>query len=431
MTGKYAWNRQFRERIVALALDSSWYSRFGTAIIRPEFFETDAEQGVVTFLIGFYTKYNRTPWEDELLSAFEHDESALELIENAYTIDDEDLDYAHDQALQFAKEQAMKLAILDSVDDIEHGILSKPLERVAEALQVGTDLGDRGLVLKDDASWAYDVVLDAKAPTGIMHLDLMLGGGLTGGELGIIMAGTNVGKTMTLVNIGSGASSIMSKCNVAHVSAELYANEVAKRYAARTLFRWIKREDDPSEYVMEFQEAARRIMPGNVYIKEYPSETATVADIDAYLERLKLADVRIDLLIVDYPGELAQPQGKDSWQGLATIYAQLRVLAKKWDIPVWGAAQTTRSALSRPLVDVNDMGESYKAAQKADIVLALCQTKAEEEEGIARFYAAKVRTGKKGWMVRCFLDEDAHAVISEDIITVSQLMQEIKDQKEK
>jgi replicative DNA helicase len=427
MTDKYAWNRQFRERILAILLDRDWYARFGSSIIQSQYFDLDEEVAVAKFIIAFYSAYNRSPYDDELLSGFETDVAATDLIDRLYEYDDDDLDFAKSHALQFAKEQALKIAILESVDDIEAGILSKMSDRLESALQVGTDLTDLGLNLKTSSDWAYEAVLNEPVPTGIFHIDRMLNGGLSAGELGIIMSGTNVGKTMSLVNIGAGAAGIMSKCNVAHISAEAYAAEVAKRYAARTVFKWIEKDDDPGEYVLEFQSVASRMMPGNIYIKDYPTGTATVADIDAYLDRLRQRDVKIDLLIVDYPGEMRHTDLGNIWENMADTYGKLRALAAKWYIPVWGAAQTTRAALSRPIVNLNDIGESWKAAQRADVVLAICQTKVEEEDGLMRFYAGKVRSGKKGWMVRCHIDDDAHAIISEEIITISQLMQEMKE----
>ncbi|MHA2068105.1 MAG: DnaB-like helicase C-terminal domain-containing protein [Candidatus Thorarchaeota archaeon] len=428
MTDKYAWNRQFRERILSILLDRDWYARFGSSIIQPEYFDLDEEVAVAKFIIAFYSAYNRSPYDDELLSGFETDVAATDLIDRMYEYDDDELDFAKSHALQFAKEQALKIAILESVDDIEAGILSKMSDRLEQALQVGDDLTDLGLNLKTSSDWAYEAVLTDLVPTGILHVDMKLNGGLGPGELGIIMAGTNVGKTMSLVNIGYGAIGFLSRCNVAHISAEAYANQIAERYAARTIFRWIEKKDDPGEYVAEFRSVAGRTLPGNVYIKDYPTGTATVADIDAYLNRLRQQDIRIDLLIVDYPGEMKHTDLGNVWENMADTYGKLRALAAKWSIPVWGAAQTTRAALSRPIVNLNDIGESWKAAQRADVVLAICQTKVEEEDNIMRFYAGKIRSGgKKGWMVRCHIDDDAHAIISEEIITVSQLMQEMKE----
>lgn len=146
------------------------------------------------------------------------------------------------------------------------------------------------------------------------------------------------------------------------------------------------------------------------------------------MERMSMMGIRLDMLIVDYPGILRHTHRGDIWDQLAITYNQLRSIAMRWDIPVWGAAQGGRSSLGKALVTLKDIAESFKAAGNADVVLAMCQTVAEEEEGRLRLFATKVRDGDKGWMVRCLVDRDSHAILGEEIVTVSQVMEGINRQ---
>lgn len=429
MKDKYVWNEEFRQKIIALCLRPGWFTRYGIHIIRPEFFELEQEQKLVASIVKFYKDYGKVPCKDELLAMFDGDNSTLYknirlLILAVYEArNNENLDFAQDNALTFAKEQAMKIAILESVDDIKSGVLDAPLSRVRQAMSVGMDMDDLGLELKKDVRWVYNEILGDKIPTGIHHVDMMLGGGLAKGELGTIVGDTGAGKTRALVNIGCGAANIISRCNVVHITAELSAQKVAKRYAARTVFRWVNKHDDPDEYVLDFQDAASLVMPGNVRIKDYPSGMATVQDIDNYLEQLAMVGEVVDLLVVDYPDELAHQKIGEYRQNVAHTFRELRALAKKWNIPVWGATQSTRGALGKKLVSLSDIAESYDKARISDVVLAICQTQEEADENLCRLYAAKVRDGEGGWMVLCHLDEEAHAIISEKTMPVSELFE--------
>jgi len=324
----------------------------------------------------------------------------------------------------------MKLAILDSVGDIESGDLSKPLERVRKAQAVGMDTTDVGLVLKKDMSWAYAEAMSEKIQTGIHHMDILLEGGLGRGELGVIMAPTNVGKTMALVNIGCGAAGIMGKATVVHITVEISAKKVAKRYAARTVFKWLRRENDPGEYIIEFQDASKKRMPGGVYIKEWPTGTASVADIDAYMERLKMLSISPDVLIVDYPDELSHINVGEYRHNLGRTFRDLRALAIRWDVALWGATQAGRQALSKEMVTLDDISESIEKANISDVIVAVCQTRLEKEDSIVRLFGAKVRDGEAGWMVQCHINKDAHAIISDKVITYRELAEERERREE-
>jgi hypothetical protein len=423
VTVSYLWNKDFRERIIALCLTPGWFGSYGVDIILPEYFDTQDEQTVVSRLIDFFHEYKRIPAKDEAYAIMAEDGDSVEkLLDNIYDcVATGELGFAQDLALQFAKEQAMKLAILASVDDIHAGRLSEPVERVRQAMTVGVGSGDIGIDLKADLEWIYAEAWEEKIPTGIYLCDMLMGGGLGKGELGLLLAATNVGKTQGLVNVGAAAAGLMSRCNVGHLSFELSASKVAKRYGARTVFKWVTNED-PETYAIEFTDRANLVMPGNVYIKEFPTMSASADDVEAWMERMSLMGIRLDMLIVDYPGIMRHTHQGEGWEQLAVTYNQLRSIAMRWNIPVWGAAQGNRASLGKAIVTLKDIAESFKAAGNADVVLAMCQTIAEEEEDRLRLFAAKVRDGDKGWMVRCILDTDSHAIISDEIVTVSQVL---------
>jgi replicative DNA helicase len=424
---KFKWNKDFRERILALCLKSDWFSRFGTDLIKPEFFELESEQHVSTAIITFYVKYHRPPYYDELMVAVGDDNDENELVVVVFDIlEKEDLSYASNTVIQFAQEQAMKIAILESVGDIEKGDLVKPLERVRKAQSVGNDLSDLGLVLKEDFTWVYQEAIADKVQTGIFHLDLMMEGGLGKGELGTVLAATNVGKSQVLINIGCGAATIMSRANVVHITCEMSARKVARRYGARTVFRWMKCEDDPESYIIRFGKSSKLLMPGNIYIKEYPSGVATVEDIDVYLERLLIMGIKADLLIVDYPDEMKHPHIGEYRMNVAETFRGLRRVAQQRNIPVWAATQAGRSALSREIVTIDNISESYEKATVSDCIIAVCQTMAEKEDKILRLYAAKIRDGDSGWMIKCHVHDDSHAILSDSIITITQMIEEKK-----
>jgi len=135
----YPYDREFRLKILSLMLDRQWMSQFGTTVIRPEFFEMDDEEAVSKVVIKYWVDYKACPTsinDLEVMLEGKH----RKLLEILYDIPLSEKKLAGDRALQWAKEQAAKVAILDSVDDINKGDLQKVIVKIKDALKVGEDI---------------------------------------------------------------------------------------------------------------------------------------------------------------------------------------------------------------------------------------------------------------------------------------------------
>ena len=137
MSGNYITNtRPFRLKILSLLLNNAWVAKFGCSLIAPGYFEAKDEEDIAKAIIDYRAKYKSSPGYDDLLELTGG--QYVDLIEELYGDGyDEDNRMASDIVVQFAREQAVKLAILESVDDINRGDLSSPVDRIKEALQVG------------------------------------------------------------------------------------------------------------------------------------------------------------------------------------------------------------------------------------------------------------------------------------------------------
>jgi hypothetical protein len=77
------------------------------------------------------------------------------------------------------------------------------------------------------------------------------------------------------------------------------------------------------------------------------------------------------------------------------------------NIPCWTAAQGTRGSLSKETLDFSDMGESLQKVKKAFIILALCQTPAEQAANLMRVVVLKNRDGVVGGEIHLKIDHAA------------------------
>ena len=388
---KYPFDRPFRLKILALCLDKIWLSRYGLSIVKPEYFEQDDEENVCRAILDYYSQYHSIPTDPEDIIV----DVGPEYAELVYDLFETDVDtrLAADKAIRWAREQAAKIAILDSVDDVKTGNIDKIIGRMKEVLEVGNSLLVPGIdVIQDTDKWLFDWWVD-KIQTPWTHVNKILGGGLGPGELGIMLAPMNRGKSMSLINLGYGAAMIGSGKNVVHFTHEMSSKVTAKRYASRIVFRFPTVNENLDAYEDRLMESALKLMPGHVRIVECSG--VTVDDIDTRLEKLKSEGFNFDLIIDDYP-DLLKPTKRytEKRYELSDIYTELRALGNKYGVPVWGASQANRASLSKEIITMQDIAEDIGKAAIADVIIALCQTKDEHDMEVCRLYMAKVRDGE-------------------------------------
>jgi replicative DNA helicase len=409
----YPFNREFRLKILSLMLDSSWMTQYGIDIVRPQFFEQDDEETICKALLKFWADYKSVPSDPEDVIVIAGDENA-QLIHELFD-SDSDTRLASDKAVEWAKEQAVKVAILESADDVKAKRLKDIIPRLRTALAIGDNLLSPGIdVIADTEMWLYDIFTE-KVRTGFTHVDHILSGGLGPGELGVILAPVNRGKSMALVNIGYGAATIGSAKNVVHFSHEMNATVVSKRYAARLTFRFPTKGDDLAEYETSLIDAAMKLMPGKIRVIHQPK--MTVDDMDNRLERLAAEGFEIGMIIDDYPDLLVPTRNyTDRRFELSGIYTDLRALGDKWKVPVWGASQSTRGSLSKEIITMQDIAEDIGKAAIADVIVAICQTRDERLTEQCRLFMAKVRDGENLGMFSAKYYGRSQAIISTGIV---------------
>lgn len=407
----YPFNRGFCVRILSLCLDPLWMSRYGASIVRPEYFERDDESAVATAILEYHTTYGRVPRDPDDVIALcgDYDDFIYDVYDAKY-----DTELASDLVVQFAKEQAAKIAILESIDDVKVGNIQKAIERMESALAVGDDLRSPGLdVVADSDKWLYSMWTD-KVSTGWHHVDMVLEGGLSPGELGVILGPSNRGKSMALINVGFGAASIGSGKNVVHITHEMSGGVVAKRYAARMTFRFPKRGEDLGGYEDELHEAARRLMSGKVRVLDLGK--SSLQAVKAGLDRLVAEDYKFDLVIDDYPDLMESDRSYAQRRfELSYIYGELRDLGRQYDCPVWVASQSRRASFSKEIITMQDIAEDIGKVNIADVIIGLCQTAEEEEADQCRLFMAKVRDGGKHSMFHAKYYGASQAIITTGI----------------
>ena len=388
-------------------------------VIKPQYFRKDIHIDLARIIFNFYdTEIDRSsihgtevnsPTFDVLIEevrklckgpkaklAGQYALDVADLVE----MDLSDAEYVKDSIIAFGKRSAIEHAILASVDVIEKGTedYSDIEDMITKAIRVGDDVSDLGTDYFENAEARMKLYASGtdgvrRIPTGMAGLDKVLHGGLGDGELGVVIAPPNRGKSIALINIGAGA--VMEGFNVAHYTLEMPQKQVEKRYDGRFMKKDFEYLKENSSKVLAAIHNIQKMHKGNLIIKKYPASTCSINTIRSHLTRLHIEKGFLpDLILVDY-GDLMQPlkSYKDKRFEIESIYLALRDLGCEDGCPVWTASQTSKGGLDKKIITMADLAEAFLKANIADFMMALCQTTEEYQENQMRIHVAKHRDG--------------------------------------
>jgi KaiC/GvpD/RAD55 family RecA-like ATPase len=302
--------------------------------------------------------------------------------------------------------------VLDTVDKLwKEKVIIEGIKRVEEKLVKGVnvdsvidDLGSvyRMIIVKSIAksSLREDVlegVLDRmvgyvveekeerRLLSGFMQLDAVLVGGFRQGSLVVWVGATSVGKTMMLVF--QAVMFMLQGKNVLYVSLEDSKDVVLERFD-RLLFSNVRGD---AEGLRKRIELLRSM--GKVEVM-YASRML-IDELEGLVEGL--AD-DIDVLIVDYGDLVSVGKGKkgEDWIEQGEVFERLMRIADKYNKWVVTASQANREAVDKKVLSLGNVGRSFRKVQVADYVIALSQTKEEEQQGLIRIVILKNKFGKRG-----------------------------------
>lgn len=426
MSEMYHFSEGFQLKILALmARDKGAYVSYQD-VLKPKYFRKDIHIDMARVLHDYYegemqrakvkgTDINSPTievlWEEIRKLTTQNPKKAkikeqyIDCALDIVQVDLSDAEYIKESIVKFGKDAAIEHAILESVEEIEKGRTSGTVdyssieERISNAIRVGEDISDLGTDYFSDAETRmerYAAGIDGveRITTGLKGLDKKMKGGLGRGELGVVIAPPNRGKSFALTNIGSGA--VLEGFNVVHYTLEMPEPQVAKRYDNRLLkqdFQYLKENGSKAlQALMNMQKFTK----GELIIKKYRTNEATVNTLRSHLTRLYMEKgFKPDIIIVDY-ADLLQPRRTyaDKRFELESVYLDLRDLGSEYDAGVWTASQANRGALDKKVITIGDLAEAFNKANIADFMVALCQTVEEKRDAIMRWHIAKQRDGE-------------------------------------
>ena len=389
-------------------------------LVKPEYFEFPSHSKIFEAVKGHYDKYNKLPIDDFIVQDVK---SKLGARENASDYEDELLyvnsvdtstvdnpEYVLDLVEKFAKKEAMKSAIAESISLIQEDRVEEVEALVKKALLINRDV-DTGQNYFEDVRDRWDRIFnkkhESKYKTILPSLNQSLEGGLGCKELAMVVAPPGVGKSLFLVN--QGVESMIEGRKVLYVSLEMNEDKIAQRFdSVMTMVPQFKLADPAAQLnVKERLEMFQEEFPGSrLIIKEFPTSQASINTLRNLLVQLDNYEEFVpDVLIVDYL-ELMRPTRdiQQEYHAQQRIAEELRGIAMEYNFLVWTATQTNRQGRMVKVITDAELGDSYGKIRTCDFAISLNQSEEEFDDGRMRAYVMKSRNGRPRFIVPMEVD---------------------------
>lgn len=383
-------NKKFADRIIG--------------IIHAKYFDNEYFRLIVATIKNYHEKFEKIPTWDTLETILKIEVTDTITLDYVYNITKEirdlivdDWQFVQEKSLNFCRQQELKKAnekISKIISEGQFENYETCAEILRDALSVGSEK-DVGISITDD----FESVLadDFRNPilTGINGIDNLTEGGLSRGELGVVLAPYGTGKSTILTKISNTAYNL--GYNVLQIIFEDLPNVIRRKHASCWTGIELNELSNRREEVLEIVKERTNGKTNDLLIRKFSSEGTTMNDIKAYVRHLISTGFKPDLIVLDYIDCVqSTKQYADEWSGEGGIMRAFESMLFEYDIVGWTAVQGNRSSVSADVVTGDQMGGSIKKAQIGHFILSIARTLAQKESNRATIAILKSRFGKDG-----------------------------------
>ena len=417
------------ERIIIKGLLKGYEARKLMARMNVDYFETVQLRQIFQVIEEYYKKFSEIPAVEILVNELKTEKIDKDELNNmvAFLTKDEIITedkfrYAVIETEKIYLSRKLRVLMKEAIGWLDKGEPKRAqdvlLKDVIELSSFGRDVkiidfvGDfeerkKELLRRRDNP---EIIKQYCIPTGIQKLDYELDGGLRRGELGLILAPPEGGKSIGLQDIS--VTAMLKGFKVALVTIEMTPEQTAFRLDARLTqmryrnFRRAKLTDEDAEAWSEY---IKGLKTNSLKIIGVP-EGCSCRLIESELARLQ-GLFSPDLIAVDYAGIMSPNEGSYGssmdWKYVGAIVRDLKGLALKMNIPVWSAAQLLVQTKEKAEVKFVDIGLArQQIAAHCDIAVAIIQTSQMQVMGETKLQLVKVREGCESRIIDIISDFD-------------------------
>lgn len=397
---------------LGLTTEPSVLGLLGTSYTK-NLFSVEEFREVSYFYFKFFKNFQKLPSREELAIYSKSDEFKAATAKAFELVKDLNFNNVHREiffktAEEYVKEKlalmVMDKALEAAAKNDKKGLDSKRLVELFTKVAGFTMTHELPFSVKADVDKFIEQSkeTEARLPTGIECIDSKCEGGILadGKFIGVICAESNMGKSLLLGNIA---------CNIARQGKKslIISLEMSEMVYAKRIYADLYNMDINSLHMCgdELREKINLYSDyGGVYIKEYPTSTLTVEQLDFYLDKLYQKGEKYDLICIDYLTLLAEPNSENSYGKGQILTQKCRGLSYKYKCPVLTAAQLNRSGFNKEPENDN-LSESMAILMDSDFVLGLYEQKLDASQSLKSIKCMKSRISDRGWYGKLFYDK--------------------------
>lgn len=339
-------------------------------------------------------------------------------------------EYVASRVGEFVRSQTLKQALLAASERFQQGGENK-LEEVEVLLHaalrpLAAGL-DNGLFLNDAKQTLNFLEIQPSVMSlGIPQLDALKIGPARK-ELLLYIGPKGSGKTWFAVHCGK--SGLRANERVLHVTLETRVERVVGRYY-QSIFAASVKEGRINQTVFELDQLGRlsgfrldQFKPklsfddpnirkklrskiegwdlrlGRILVKDFPTGTLTVPQLDSYLDYLEYTVKFVPtLLILDSPDNMKLPVN-DFRLATGRMFVDLRGMAGRRNLSMVCTTQGNRASISAKKVGADMVAEDITKVQTADNVFTFSRTEEEKDMNVGRLTVANARNAEDGAVI--------------------------------
>ncbi len=401
--------KTYQEKVVSALIQDPLFAEQMADVLHAKYFDLKYLQEIVQNFYDHKAKYKTYPSADVLEVMVTRQENSDTVIATqvrdflALARDQKlngDKGFIEESSLEFCKKQSLKDGLVKAIDMMESGKYDSIQTIIKDALNKG---GARDLGHDYNEGFDYRSQRSIRSPisTGWPVVDKELNGGWERATLVTFIGGTGSGKSMFLVNCS--AAAVAQGLNVLYVTLEMADYKIGLRHDS--YFSGVKINDVPDQK-QKVQTDVQTAAKGRLMIKEFPTKTATVQTVRAYIQRLQATkNFKPDMVVVDYADLLrgSRSYGDHRFE-LAGVYEELRAMAQELNVVLVTADQTNRGGMNEEIVTLSSIAESFAKATVCDVIITISRRVDDKAANMGRLFIAKSRLGRDGTVLPFTMD---------------------------
>jgi len=426
---QYKWDEDYQRYVLGMLLSDQHFLLQALPLVQPVYFTNHIHQLACRILFRHFSKYKLRPSKAFLMQELEDaiidkDEKAkwrhvaeVASVYDFYNPGIESREYILDKIMNFARIQALKLAVGKSLELIRRNPeADETWTQVGEMLREAQQI-ERSLDIGLDYFSTYETRLDEKDEkeskvrftTAFKDLDdALVGGGPSVGEMYAWVGLSGTGKSLAMVTCAVKNVTELGK-RVLYVSLEMDEDKIAERFDAQFSKINIGKLEENKDIIKKALQDQVQLLddPRLLVIKQFPSGQMDVDKLRAYVTQLSLDGFHPDMIIVDYVGEMKDYPNMPTWESRFRIIRNLRGLAIEEQVCLVTAIQPNKSAREvqkEGVIDDDNLADAFGQIRPLDGCWSINQMREEKEAGLARIFVIKHRHGKSRFI--CYAEYD-------------------------